>query len=320
MREFLMAAGANPDIASNSGFTPLMRAVFDGNLPAARSLVSAQVHLESRNREGWTALHLTANLAKHGGRSQDQALVRLLVEAGANLNARENKGRTPLNLSVVNSRSAVLELLLASGADPDIGDKRGITPLLNAVYDGNFAAVQALVAAGADVAAVNDRGWSALHYTANSVANRVVNSAERRGWSRDEATARLLIESGVNVNARDNYGFTPLFLSVANNREEIRDLLLAAGANPDIANVDGCTPLMRAASDSDLPAARALLAAKASLTATDKAGRSALQYVAGHSGKDDRSKPEAMERLLIAAGAGPSNHQRSPDPDPSYCR
>lgn len=314
MRKFLMSSGANPDIATHSGWTPLMRAVFDGNLPAARALVSAKANLEARNREGWTALHLIANLPNNGNRSQDVALARLLIDGGVNLNARQHKGKTPLYLSVVNNRGEVRDVLLASGANPNIASNGELTPLLMAVYYGNLPAVQALLAAGADVEAKTDKGWSVLHY--------VANGAEEGDRSQDVVMTHLLVDAGAGVNVRDQYGFTPLFLSVANNRKEVRSVLLASGANPNIANSDGCTPLMRAVFDRSLSAAQALVAANANPAMTDKAGWTALRFAGSDVGKDDRSQAEALERLLIATGADPirSSDRHQAHPNPNGCR
>ena len=89
------------------------------------SLVEAGADPNARDINGWTPLHQTPGLA------HDPAVVAWLVEAGADPNARENDGWTPLHVAAKQSDDpAVVVALLEGGADPNAReDTAGGTPL-----------------------------------------------------------------------------------------------------------------------------------------------------------------------------------------------
>ncbi|XUL90401.1 ankyrin repeat domain-containing protein [Streptomyces galilaeus] len=75
------------------------------------------------SRRGWTPLHFAAD-------EQDAAAVGSLLSAGAEVDARDEQGNTPLLLAVFTYRSdgAVLSLLVGAGADPDLDNLHGVSP------------------------------------------------------------------------------------------------------------------------------------------------------------------------------------------------
>ena len=75
---------------------------------------------------GWTA-------AMYAARQGAGEAVAALADAGADLNATDPDGATPLVLAVINGHARVAVLLLARGADPNIADRTGMTPLYAAV-------------------------------------------------------------------------------------------------------------------------------------------------------------------------------------------
>lgn len=77
--------------------------------------------------------------------------VRLLLEAGADTNARNGFGASPLHLAAIFERTEIMSLLLNAGADPNSKTERGTTPLMCAAYAGNTAMVSLLLEAGADI-------------------------------------------------------------------------------------------------------------------------------------------------------------------------
>ncbi len=102
--KFLLAAGADPQIADNSGTTPLMMAAGRGRvenetrvteaaaLEATRLVLDLKLDPNAQNRSGDTALHSAALAGL-------DTVVRLLVERGANVNAKTKAGKTPLALA-----------------------------------------------------------------------------------------------------------------------------------------------------------------------------------------------------------------------------
>lgn len=174
-------------------------------------------------------------IAIHFAGSAYQA--RLLIAGGANVDAQDHFGNTPLHVvcggegqiwldSHSLSRQAdIVELLLAAGADPNIQDNRGKTALhilRQESLGSGLEIVRMLVAAGADVNIQDNEGKTPLHvFREEQVAN------EEDEEDSTEITS-LLIDNGADVHVKDDYGNPPLF--TAENLDVVK-LLLAAGAD-----------------------------------------------------------------------------------------
>ena len=108
--------------------------------------------------DGTTALHWAA-------RHDDLETGRALLAAGAEANAANRYGLTPLALAAMNGSGAFVELLLAAGADPERAQPGGETPLLTAARAGRIEAVNALLARRARIdAVIEGSGQTALHW------------------------------------------------------------------------------------------------------------------------------------------------------------
>jgi cytohesin len=91
-----------------------------------------------------------------------------LLNAGADPNARDAQGRTPLIEAAFAGRTDCAAALLSAGADPNATDIDGWTPLMEASSKGRFAVVRQLLAAGAQVNVRNEAGRTALGLVARS--------------------------------------------------------------------------------------------------------------------------------------------------------
>jgi len=96
---YLLSAGADPAAVDKSGVAPLHRAVRTRSLPAVRALLDGGADVRQRNRSGSTPLHLAVQTTGRGGsgsvhaREQQAAIVRLLLERGANTTDRDGNGK-----------------------------------------------------------------------------------------------------------------------------------------------------------------------------------------------------------------------------------
>lgn len=172
-----------------------------------RTLIEARADVNAGQIDGTTALHWAAY-------HEDVETAALLVRSRANVNAANRYGVPPLALACTNGNAAVVSLLLEAGADANATMKGGETVLMMAARSGNVDVVKALLVRGARHDARERRGQTALMWAA----------AEGHA-----AVVRGLIEAGADINATLDSGFTPFFFAVREGRIEVARVLLEAG-------------------------------------------------------------------------------------------
>ena len=174
------------------GFTPLMRAAYQGQEAEVRRLIERKHYVNRQTTEGTTAL-MAAAVEGH------TEAVRLLVEAGADVNIQNNSGYTALMLALGQRKMGAFQILLDAGADVDRQEKeRGGTALILAVVFGNEEAVLLLTKAGADQSIHTYDGFTASMLAAtNGKAQilQILESHRKAGdvkgdiqqWAQDQA-------------------------------------------------------------------------------------------------------------------------------------
>jgi uncharacterized protein len=127
---------------SGDGFTALHFAAFFGRHEAVRLLLARGAEVDAFGR-GWMT-----GTALHSGVSRMHAeVMQILLDAGANPNARQSAGWTPLHSAAANGDLAGVELLLGRGADPDAANDEGRSVLELATEKGHQGTVERIRAA-----------------------------------------------------------------------------------------------------------------------------------------------------------------------------
>ena len=262
-------------------------------LPAPK--ISKEVAQAELQRRGISAEEYDSKLhdaAKDG----DAELVKLLIDAGADVNKANEKGETPLYWAAANGRTECVKLLIDAGADVNKADKDGRTPLILAAYYGHAECVKLLINAGADVNMANEDGLTPLYPAA---------------WNGHTECVKLLIAAGADVNKADEKGETPLYFAAFYGRKECMKLLIDAGADVNKAEKDGLAPLYWAAEEGHTECVKQLLAAGADVNKANEKGETPL-FWAAYEGHTDCVK------LLIAAGADVNKADEKGE-TPLYC-
>lgn len=272
---------------------PILEVSFRGDLPAVRALLdadpkAARGHLRSRDAAGMTALHR----AVWGGHPE---VVRLLLERGADVNARTGNGQTPISLAARWGRGDVMDVLLEHGADASARDDMGRTLLHYAAQYDHVDVMRALVSHGFDVDA-QARTGTPLHSAA---------------FQRRLDAARFLLDNGAHLDRRNHLGWTPLHVACATDARgrssvELARLFVDRGADVSARGGEGITPLVLAAGSHDSALVALLLERGARSDPATKQGQySALRSALG-------AHDPVAARLLLARGADPNERYHPP--------
>ena len=175
--------------------------------------------------------------------SDNAAMVRLLVEAGADVNAAEGfGGNTPLHEAVEGGKAEIVQILVDAGADIEAEGFMGQTPLSLAAEEGASEIMQILLGQGADNGTPEGEDKQTP-----AIGSEALFTAIKKG---DVETVRLLVEAGADVNAAEGFGGnTPLHEAVEEGNAEIVQILVDAGADIEAEGFMGQTPLGLAAEE-----------------------------------------------------------------------
>jgi ankyrin repeat protein len=166
----------------------------------------------------------------HAVIAKDVARVKEIIDAGADVNAKDALGRTPLHLAAFHGQTEIIDLLIAHGADVNARDLAAMSPLHAAVIAGKQgAAVQMLLDRNADLHAIDEKGQTALHLAAATGQPKLTT---------------FLIERGADVHRTDFDGQIPVYYARKNHHPQTTAVLeRAAKEKPAAAAPDAGSPL-----------------------------------------------------------------------------
>jgi ankyrin repeat protein len=215
----LIDAGAEVNVADEDGETPLHGAIRRNHLVVAEFLLEHAADTELRNRYGRTPLLL---VARETGNIE---MARLLVAAGADVNAMDRFDAPPLGLAAWRGFRGLVNLFLDEGAGLPAAATRDAQFMVMLSAEKGLERLFVLLAdSGADLSMRNDNDGSLLHSASQGGSALIV--------------ARLL-EMGFDVNERDRYGRVPLHYAAELGRQEVAQTLLDRGADIDAPSLSG---------------------------------------------------------------------------------
>ncbi|MHC4777564.1 MAG: ankyrin repeat domain-containing protein [Planctomycetota bacterium] len=312
----LLERGADVNAREEDGETPLMKAASYEELECVKALFEFGPDLDAgETYGGQTALM----------RTETPEIIEALLDAGANLEARDETGQTALAAAANLGWDAKVQVLLDRGADLEARDNSGNTPLEVAQEAGEEVAVAMIRAKMGGAPASGGQEVEELRRTKqlteevfekvedgdlDGVTGLLGSGAPVDGRDDERQTplmvaceggelgiARLLIEKGADLEARDEDGETPLIHAAGYDEPECVRLLLEKGADVNGLNSeDQQTALMVT---DDLEVVNILIAAGAQIDARDDCGQTALAIAAGQ-GADEKVE------LLLEGGADPT--------------
>ena len=280
----------NFNATNENGDTFLIAASRQGSLKIVKSLIGYGADVNAKNNDGRTALMLTSNLE----------IAKLLIDNGADVNAKNNDGGTALTRAVYWDKLEVAKLLIDNGADINAKDSLGHTALTQAVNWDRLEIAKLLIDNGAD--------------TKNSLT--YLTSVTK--WE----MVKLLIDNGADINARGSgmFGNPPLIIGVINYMDysplpyyeysEILEkikFLIDKGADVNVKDNIGRSVLEKTIDilntqaqhwELVLEIVKLLVDNGANINAKDKNGNTALTYA-----KRKGNKGKEIVKFLMSRGA-----------------
>ena len=241
LTNMLLEHGADANVENNDGETPLhilsQSDIKDEGIIlnlALLLLTNHDVEVNTPDKVNDTPLHLAIRRNRSG-------LVRILLEYGADSNAENNEGMTPLQILSESNEDErnilnLVQLLFNNGAEGNRRDKANDTPLHLAIRGNRFRIAEVLIEHGADTNAENNQGMTPLQILSLAESN---TEDERKILN----LFQLLLNNGADVNRRDKANDTPLHLVIRKKRFGIAETLIEGGADTNAENDQGVTPL-----------------------------------------------------------------------------
>jgi ankyrin repeat protein len=123
--EALLAHGAYPQTPDDTGKTPLIYAAASARLDIVKRLLAQNIDVNARYRNDLTLLMWASGPDDQVPEAQAIKVIAYLVDAGAHIDDRDDRGRTALMIAAEGGHADIADLLLAKGADPSLKDKAG---------------------------------------------------------------------------------------------------------------------------------------------------------------------------------------------------
>jgi len=248
--KFLLQNGADINAKTTHGFTPILYAAKNGHDVVVEILIENGADVNVRNKKGLTPLmYLTRNgyinmvkkqienssmnysaisMATKAFKEQNARLVKLILDHGADVNAKTSMGFTPLIFSSKDGFVKTVEHLIANGANVNLSTKFGYTPLLfSSTQFGKEKVNEILIKSGIDTKSPNQ--FTGL---LDEIKQNHLDIID------------LLISSGAKINHSSRNGLTALIISAKSGETQVVKNLINNGADIkstlDWANKNDC--------------------------------------------------------------------------------
>lgn len=219
----LLVAGADTNIEVGGLGTLLTCAAAYGHAEIVRVLLAKGIMDSHCAQTSYTQSELEEPLYFAVCRNHKD-VVRVFIEAGADINKPVFGGQTPLGVAALDGLDEMVDLLLEAGANVNAPDRIGDPPLYRAIRKGHLVSAITLLDGGASIGSFETPLAAAVSYDQPEIV-------------------RVLLERSGDTEAREDNGDTPLLVAARYNSRKSARFLLKRGADPNVTDKNGYTPL-----------------------------------------------------------------------------
>jgi ankyrin repeat protein len=219
--KLLLDKGADPNAIDDDSDNVLINATLFASKECMKVLLEKKASTNFKNKFGQTALMCCTH---------DLDKLKLLLQYGADINAKANSGNTTLLIACVGKNQyEVVKFLLDKGADPLARNERQETSLMRAAQFGDTATTHLLLSKAVDINA-GDK------YNGTALSNALLNA--------NTAVAFDLLNKGADPNLVDSFKTIGLSYALLGSNPEIVKAVLAKTTDVNVPDIGGMTPLM----------------------------------------------------------------------------
>ncbi|KAL6693809.1 ankyrin repeat-containing domain protein [Trichoderma pleuroticola] len=281
------------DSVDASGRTPLLHAIWNGDVAVVKTLLKAGARLDVTDNIGGTPLFYAVTcrrkaivklLLKHGAtpisedkmatklffaavEKGDAQVVQLFLDSGFDIESRGPGNQTPLLLALKMEHRDILQILLDQGANIEVEDECGLTPLYSTVVLGDINLVQFFLNNRANVNSINSKNQTPL-LLALTLGHKDI--------------LQVLIDQGANTEIEDEKGHTPIRLAVMRGDIDLVQFFLDNGADINSVDLEKQTPLLLALKMEHRDILQILLDQGANIKVKDECGLTPLYFTVIH--------------------------------------
>jgi ankyrin repeat protein/beta-lactamase regulating signal transducer with metallopeptidase domain len=283
-------------------YISLYEAAKAGSPSEVKRLIAEGANVNIEGRWGETPLHAAAA-------NGNKEILELLIANGAVVDANK-PGYTPLTWAIwqldYNSKKDIVEVLVNHGADVNFKSSNDDPAIFYSVWNEDVELAELLLAHGARLEAKSENGWTVLRHAVAYSNQKLVEFFVSRGakapefhlaaYMGDLNRVKSFLEKGMNVDTKDEFGWTPLFWAASNAQQDVVEYLIDKGADISV-RVDGSRTLLhQAARSGELNLVKLLISKGLDINAKDRVGETPLHHAARNGHKD-------VAELLIKNGA-----------------
>lgn len=204
---FLVGIGADLDEQDECGRTALMYAVDNMKMHHLIAILEDPVEMSRQDQHGHNAILKAYRISRYNG-SPSEDIIKMLLEAGADVNAKNLDGKTPVAVAMERNQYTIARLLIERGADVDSQDNRGRNLLMKTIEKHDYVTSGMIIERSKNLDLQDEDGWTALDYAFEEGCHVYMSEGQAIVW--------LLLERAAKANVyqedmETTYGLETLF-------------------------------------------------------------------------------------------------------------